>query len=36
VSDYPRSIQVLEYQEWTKEIIEKRTNEAADNILNNL
>ena len=36
VSDYPRSIQVLSFSEWTKEVIEERTSEAAANILNDL
>jgi hypothetical protein len=36
VSDYPRSIQVLEYEEWTRDIIEERTEDAAKIILNDL
>ena len=30
VSDFPRSVQVLGYEEWTREVIERRTREAAD------
>lgn len=33
VSDYPRSIQVLKEQSWTKALIAKRTQEAADLVL---
>lgn len=33
VSDYPRSSQILGYEDWNEEIIKKRTNEAAELIL---
>ena len=33
VSDYPRSVQVLGYNDWTKQIIETRTKEAGDLVL---
>lgn len=35
VSDYPRSLEVLGYEHWTKEIIIKRTDEAADRLIAN-
>jgi hypothetical protein len=34
VSDFPRSVQVLEIDDWTKEVIEQRTAEFALGILN--
>ena len=33
VSDYPRSIQVLKYKDWTRTVIDERTKEAADLVL---
>jgi hypothetical protein len=33
VSDFPRSIQVLDYQSWTAEVIKKRTEEFASTVL---
>lgn len=33
VSDYPRSIEVLAYDKWTKEVIVKRTDNAADRVI---
>lgn len=36
VSDYPRSIEVLEYPEWEKETILKRTDEAKEKFLQDL
>lgn len=33
VSDFPRSIQVLDYKEWTKAVIEQRTKDAADLVM---
>ena len=30
VSIFPRSVQVLKYDEWTKKVIEERTEEAAE------
>ena len=36
VSDYPRSIQVLDYDDWTKDTIMQRTKEAVDTFLNDL
>jgi hypothetical protein len=34
VTDYPRSVQVLGYNEWTKSVIDDRTNEVAKIFLN--
>ncbi len=36
VSDYPRSIQVLSYDEWTKEVIAQRTEEAKAKFIDDL
>ena len=35
VSDYPRSIQVLSYDEWERDTIDERTREAKDKFVDN-
>ena len=33
VSDYPRSVQVLKYEAWTKDVIQDRTSQAINDVL---
>lgn len=36
VTDYPRSVQVLSYKDWTPDVLKKRQEEALDLIVKNL
>jgi hypothetical protein len=36
VSDFPRSVQVLQYESWTPEVIALRTKEASEKILDRI